>query len=100
MAVHRRTQARRWAQASVDTLYSVLRHVGNYLIYLSPPIVGVLVGGFIVQRYWVRKSNESALIEYLTKELNDLVDETLEYWSIDCSAGNGVAERRRTARQL
>jgi hypothetical protein len=83
-----------------DVLYPVLTELGKYLIWISPTVIGVMVGGFIVQRYWVKKANESAMIEYLTKELNDLVDETLEYWSIDCSGGNGVEDRRRTARKL
>jgi hypothetical protein len=78
-----------------------LKHVGNFVIYLSPSIVGVFVGGFLVQRYWAKKANESNLIEYLTKELNDLVDETLEYWSIDCSGTAQKADaERKSARKL
>jgi hypothetical protein len=86
-----------WAQAGQAII--------NYLIYVSPPVVGavsgVLLGGYFVQRYWVRKANESALIEYLSKELHDLVDETLEYWSIDCSGSGAEADRnRQQARKL
>jgi len=84
-----------------DVALAFLDDIRKYLIYWSPSVVGVLVGGFLVQRYWVRKANESALIEYLTKELNDLVDETLEYWSLDCSGSKeGVGERRDQARML
>jgi len=63
--------------------------------------VGVLVGGFLVQKYWAMKSTESSLIDYLTKELNDLADETLEYWSLDCSGtGKASDEIRQDARKL
>lgn len=72
----------------------------DYLIYVLPQIVGaivgVIIGGIIVQRYWVRKANEAALIEYLITELTDLVDETLDYWSLDCTGtGSGAADNRR-----
>ncbi len=79
----------------------LLRAFGNYLVYLSPSVVGVFVGGMFVQRYWISKANESAIIEYLTKELTDLVDETLEYWSLDCSGETKEAkENRKQAKKL
>jgi hypothetical protein len=81
-------------------MLEMLDRLRDYVIYVSPQLVGVIVGGLLIQRYWVQKANESSVIEYLTKELSDLVDETLEYWSIDCSTGDGVAERRREARRL
>ena len=85
----------------MDVLLDLLMVIRNYLIYWSPSVVGVLVGGFIIQRYWVRKANESALIEYLTKELSDLVDETLDYWSLDCSGTDKLGDQnRQQARKL
>jgi len=89
----------------LDTTLHILKAIGGYLVYISPPIFGsicgVIVGGYIIQRYWIRKANESVLIDYLTKELGDLVDETLEYWSLDCSGtGAGPDEARKQARKL
>lgn len=87
------------------TSHELLEKTWNYLVYISPPTVGaltgVLLGGIMVQRYWVKKSNESLIIEYLAKELSDLVDETLEYWSLDCQDTAGKPEEnRQQARKL
>src|SRR5688500_17692004 len=85
----------------VDTLNSVLKSLGTFVYHVSPSILGVVIAGFVFQRYWVRKANESVLIEYIAKELNDLVDETLEYWSMDCSGTGKEAEQNRlVARRL
>jgi hypothetical protein len=85
----------------MDHVVLFLKGLWNLIVYWSPSLVGVLVGGFIVQRYWVRKANESAIIDYLTKELSDLVDETLEYWSLDCAGTTRRAELNRLeARRL
>jgi hypothetical protein len=73
----------------------LLIKIGDYLIYISPPVAGVIVGALIIQRYWVSRANESTLIAYLTKELTDLVDETLEYWSLDCSGDKKSDEENR-----
>ena len=74
----------------------IVNAIWNYVIYVSPPIMGVIFGGLVIQRYWVSRANESTLIEYFAKELADLVDETLEYWSLDCRKD----DERRKARML
>ena len=75
--------------------------LGDYLRHVSPALLGVLLGGFIVQRYWIRRANEAAFIEYLSRELSDLVDETIEYWSLDCQAKTeDYQSNRRTSRKL
>lgn len=78
-------------------LREVFKVAGSYLVYVSPQVVGVLVGGFLVQRYWAKKSNESAIIEYLSKQLSDLVEDTLEYWTLDCG---GTTKRSENSRHL
>jgi hypothetical protein len=78
-----------------------LTKLRDYLMYVSPPVVGVIVGGVVIQRYWISRANESTLIKYLAKELDDLVDETLEYWSLDCSGDKKIdEENRQRARML
>jgi hypothetical protein len=78
-----------------------LTKLGGYAVYISPPIAGVIVGALIIQRYWVSRANESTLIGYLAKQLDDLVDETLEYWSLDWSGDKKIdEENRRRARVL
>lgn len=75
--------------------YSALKAIGVFLYHIAPAIVGVLFGGWLVQRHWIRKANESSIIEYLAEELNDLVDDTLLYWSLDCSGTGKEAEAAR-----
>ena len=78
-----------------------LKAIRDFSYHVSPPVVGVILGGMIVQRYWVRKANEGAMIEYLSDELSDLVDETLEYWSLDCSGTGARTDKfRQEARKL
>ena len=71
--------------------------IGDFLYHIAPAIIGVVLGAFLVQWYWVSRANESALIEYFTEELTDLVDETTEYWSLDCRTSE---ENRQRARML
>lgn len=81
--------------------YELLCAAGRFLYHIAPPVCGVLLGGWFLQRYWVRKANESAVIEYIAKELTDLVDNTLLYWSIDCSGTGKEADAlRKQAAQL
>jgi len=75
--------------------------LGGFLYHISPSLVGVILGGWLIQRYWIRKSNESAVIEYLARELTNLVDTTMLYWSIDCvGTGKDAEAARKQARQL
>ncbi|HEV7301821.1 MAG TPA: hypothetical protein VGN72_20970 [Tepidisphaeraceae bacterium] len=79
----------------------LLNSIEAFAWHVAPVVTGVVLGGILVQRYWVRKSNEASLIQYLTDQIHRLVDETLEYWSIDCSKGvTGVAENRIEAKKL
>jgi len=72
-----------------------LTKLGGYLVYISPPVFGVIVGGYVIKRYWVRRENESILIEYFARELDDLVDETIDYWTIDCKKDDESRQRAR-----
>ncbi len=54
---------------------------------IGPPVAGAIAGGLItgllVQRHWAKRSSESLLIDTLVKDLDALVEKTLEYWSLD-----------------
>jgi len=95
----------RRGESFVPTTQPICTEIVNFGIYLAPQIVGslvgVIVGGVIVQRYWMSRANEATLINYLTKELDDVVDETLLYWSLDCSGDTKKDEEtRQQARML
>lgn len=84
-----------------DWTLTALNAVGNFAYHVSPAVAGVIVGGWIIQRYWVKKSNEAAIVDYIVRELSDLVDDTLLYWSIDCSGTGTKADAdRKQATQL
>jgi hypothetical protein len=66
---------------------TVSKAAEDFLYHISPSVVGVLLGGWI--------------IDYISHELSDLVDETLLYWSIDCTATGTKADAdRKQAAQL
>jgi hypothetical protein len=74
--------------ASSDTfLLDVASSIGDFLYHISPALVTVVVGGFILQRFFVSRANEAALIDYFMKELDSLRADSLEYWNLDCKAG-------------
>lgn len=75
--------------------------IGDFFNHLAPTLLGVLLGGYLVQKYWISRANEAALMDYFSKELSELVNETLEYWSLDYSTDSKKdAENRQQARRL
>jgi hypothetical protein len=64
--------------------------VGDFVYHVSPALTTVILGGLIVQKFFVSRANEASLIDYLMKELDTLRSDALEYWSLDCK--NGGAE--------
>ena len=59
----------------VETLADVLK-------VIAPSLVTVLLGAVIVQRFFVSRANEATLVDYLIEELEDLRDDSLEYWNL------------------
>ena len=49
---------------------------------VGPPLITILLGGFILQRFFVSKANQSAFIDLLDNELCDLRSDCLEYWAL------------------
>lgn len=83
---------------------------------MAPPVAGAIVGALIsgaitrwvVQRHWVRRTSESALIDSLMRDLDAVVEKTLEYWSLDyrgdtkkdretCEKARGLAAQIKAA---
>lgn len=48
---------------------------------IIPPLLTVSLGGFLVQRFFVRRANQAAFIDHLIEELVELRNESLDYWS-------------------
>lgn len=54
----------------------------DVLKVIAPSLVSVLFGAFIFQRFFVSRANEAALVDFLIRELEELRDDTLEYWNL------------------
>ncbi|HEY5910060.1 MAG TPA: hypothetical protein VJA21_05590 [Verrucomicrobiae bacterium] len=67
----------------MNTLTCVLSGTLDFLYYIAPQVLAVILGGLIFQRYWVARTNESALIDHLAKELDELRNDCLQYWNLD-----------------
>ena len=78
----------------MSTLMSVLSGILGFLYYIAPQVLGVILGGWIFQRYWVARTNESALIDHLAKELDELRNDCLHYWNLDLKTKENRAEGR------
>lgn len=56
----------------------------DFLYHISPDICAVILGGILVQWFFIRRANEAELIDFLIKELDELRSDALEYWNLDC----------------
>ena len=82
----------------VDGLWALLAKLPTFLYHIAPALTTVLLGGVIVQKFFVSRANEASLIDYLMKELDALRSDALEYWNLDCK--NGGAECKDKAQLL
>ena len=76
----------------MDILCEILRLV-------VPPLVTVVFGAFVAQRFFVSRANEAAMADYMVRELNDLRKDALEYWTQapdakDCKQRQMVLEQK------
>ena len=71
----------------METLKVIISDFPGFLYHISPALVTVTLGGFILQRFFVSRANEASLIDYLLKELDGLRSDALEYWNLDCKNG-------------
>lgn len=72
----------------------------RFLHHIAPALISVVVGAWIVQRFFVSKSNEAALIDWLIRELETLQDLALEYWSSDSQAKRQADEPALLAQKV
>lgn len=61
----------------------------DFIISIFQSFVIVLVGGFFLQKYFVKRANESALIDSIMRTLDEIREDSLQYWFSD-SAGKNV----------
>ena len=53
----------------------------RFLYYITPALVTVSLGAFLVQKFFVRRSNEAAMIDLLVREFDTLRNDAIDYWS-------------------
>lgn len=56
--------------------------ITDVLRLITPSLVTVLLGAFVIQRFFVARANEAAMIDFLVKELDELRADSLEYWTL------------------
>jgi len=60
--------------------------LGRFLYHISPALVAVVLGGLVVNRFFVRRANRARLIECLCDDIAKLLSDCADYWSVDYSA--------------
>ena len=60
----------------------------DFVISIFQSFMIVLVGGFFLQRYFVKRANESALIDSIMRTLDEVREDSLQYWFSDSAGKN------------
>lgn len=79
-------------------LPELLQSIGHFLYHISPALVAVLLGSFIIQKFFVSRAHEAEFIDDLVERLSDLEADALEYWNID-SSDSGQGNRAKVLEQ-
>lgn len=78
-----------------SVLVDLLREWSPPLIWhIAPSLVTVIIGGLLLQRFFVGKANQAALIDALVKQMDQIQTDALEYWNLDIAV---EANRPRTS---
>lgn len=64
---------------------SGITQLGQFLWHITPALVIVLGGGFLVNRFFVRKANLGLLVDRIATQLEVLSSDCTEYWCSDQS---------------
>lgn len=64
---------------------SGITQLGQFLWHITPALVIVLGGGFLVNRFFVRKANLGLLVDRIATQLEVLSSDCAEYWCSDQS---------------
>lgn len=82
-------------------LTCVFAFLGNFLYHISPALVTVGLGAYVVQRFFVSRANQAALIDLLVRRLEAIQADSLEYWNLPCdSDANKQHERLVLAQKI
>lgn len=63
-------------------MYSFYESVMLIVWHLLPTLTAVLVSGWLLQRFFIRKSNAASLADSILGELQTLRNDSLDYWSL------------------
>lgn len=66
----------------MSTWEIVLTQVGDFIYHIAPALVGVLGGGFLVNRFFTHRANLAGLVERICDCLDELREDCGEYWSV------------------
>ena len=55
--------------------------IPDWVKLFIPPLTTVFVGGFLIQRFFVRRANQAAFVDHIVDELGELRSDALEYWA-------------------
>jgi len=69
----------------VDALFS---GVGAFVWHVLPAVTGVLVGGLLINRFFVRKANVAGVVDRACDRLDELKDLCADYWTSESIPGN------------
>lgn len=62
-----------------------LQCIGKFVWHILPAVTGVLLGGFVINRFYVRKANVAGLVDRACDRLDELKESCADYW---CSCPN------------
>ena len=59
----------------MDALVETLR-------IIAPPLLTVVFGAYVAQRYFCSRANEAVMVDFLIRELHEVQKDALEYWAL------------------
>lgn len=88
----------------MDLIYKLLEIVWDGVKYLfpllAPAAFSVLVGAFLIQKFFIRRSNESLFIDRLVQNLKEVSGLSLEYWHCKPTDAEQKRNRHMVAQKL
>jgi hypothetical protein len=49
---------------------------------IAPPLLTVVFGAYVAQRYFFSRANEAAMVDFMIRDLHELQKDALEYWAL------------------
>ena len=62
--------------------------IEEWIKLVGPSLTTVALSGVLVQRFFVRRANQAAFVDYIVSELRDLRADALDYWAKSLSVDN------------